>query len=95
MKTEINKKYLCKLTVADIRFIATQKTDIKDRLIVVINKVKNQISCVMQLKALVKLDFIQLKSTTIKDDYDINNKFDFWCYEDPHTVTQVLSAGLK
>ena len=82
MKIEV--KHFCKLTVADIRFITAQKTDIKERLIVVINKVKNQISCV-----------IQLKSATIKDDYDINNKFDFWCYEDPHTVAGVLSAGLK
>lgn len=93
MKIEV--KHFCKLTVADIRFITAQKTDIKERLIVVINKVKNQISCVMQLKALIKLDFIQLKNATIKDDYDINNKFDFWCYEDPHTVARVLSAGLK
>ena len=82
MKIEV--KHFCKLTVADIRFITAQKTDIKERLIVVINKVKNQISCV-----------IQLKSATIKDDYDINNKFDFWCYEYPHTVAGVLSAGLK
>lgn len=86
-------KHFCKLSVEDIRFIATQSTEIRDRLIVVVNKTKKQISCVMQLKALVKLNFLQLKNARIKDDYDINLKYDFWCYENPNTVAQVLRAG--
>lgn len=93
MKIEV--KHFCKLTVEDMQIIMMQPGELKNTQIVVVSKTKNKICCMSQLNQLIQLDFLQLKSTKIKDAYDLDENYDFWCWADPHTVTQVLSAGLK